>query len=45
MFVITKQKTAETTKHYLWFVIMSQTMFVIMPQTMFVISKYAVVPC
>jgi len=29
MFVISKQKTTQTTNHYLWFVITSQTTFVI----------------
>jgi len=33
MFVILKQKTTQNTNHYLW--------LVIMPQTMFVISKRA----
>jgi len=30
MFVISKQKITQTTNHYLWFVITSQTMFVIL---------------
>jgi hypothetical protein len=41
MFVISKQKTTQTTNHYLWFVITSQTTFVITSQTTFVISKRA----
>jgi hypothetical protein len=30
MFRISKQKTKQTTNHYLWFVIISQTVFVIL---------------